>query len=158
MHIDSNDIDQLIQAHVQKPEKVYVYKAGVQGNTVNDQLAFKATWSWWAFLGGWAFFLYRKMYLQAAIFFVLSLCTTIIPFGWIILSIASGMSAFYFYAQKFQKDLLIAQYGQKPIEDVNQTLQYLGGYHSWVTVVAIIYYGFIALFAVPVLLATLAIN
>lgn len=158
MQIEHTQLEALLDAHIQKPQKVFVYKPNVEANLVNSQVVFKPTWSWWAFFGGWAFFLYRKMYLMAAVFFLLGFVATLIPLGNLILAIVSGVSGFYFYTKKFYEDLQIAQYGQRPIEEVKQTLKYLGGYHTWVVVLAVIYYLFWAIFALPIILATLAIQ
>lgn len=158
MHIEQKDMEILLESHIQKPEKVFVYKPNVEANIVNNEVVFKPTWSWWAFFGGWAFFLYRKMYLMAAVFFLMGFVVAMIPLGNILLSIVSGVSGFYFYTKKFKEDLQIAQYEQRPIEEVKQTMHYLGGYHSWVVVVAVIYYLLWAVFALPVILATLAIQ
>lgn len=158
MKLDQHDLESLLEVHLQKPEKVFVYKPNVKSNMVNDRVVFKPTWSWWAFFGGWLFFLYRKMYVTAAIFFLLGFVAAVIPFGNVLLMIATGITGFYFYTQKFYNDLEIAEYNERPIEDVKQTLQYLGGYHSWVVVVAVIYYLFWAIFILPIMLAALAIS
>ncbi|WP_072679469.1 DUF2628 domain-containing protein [Arcobacter sp. LA11] len=136
----------LLSAHLQKENKVNIYYPRVDANLVNGKALFNATWSWWAFFGGWAFFLYRKMYLVAAIFFVLSILSNAIPFGGIILAIASGISGFYFYTIKLCDDLEKAGYETRDIEEVKKDLAKLGGYHSWVTIFAILFYAFILFF------------
>jgi len=136
----------LLSAHLQKENKVNIYYPRVDANLVNGKPSFNATWSWWAFFGGWAFFLYRKMYLAAAIFFVLSILTSTLPFGGIILGIISGISAFYFYTIKFSNDLEKSGYESRDIEEVKKDMRKLGGYHSWVTVLAILFYGLILFF------------
>lgn len=146
MKIDDN-LNQILESHLLKPEKVEVYKNGVIKNNINDVVSFKATWSWWAFLTTWAFFLYRKMYLQAGIFFVLSVFSYMIPFGNFVIGIICGISAMYFYTKKLDNDLKIAGYENKPLEEVRTTLSMLGGYNSWVIWVAAIFYTLVFIWA-----------
>lgn len=134
------NLKELLSAHLQKEDKVYVYLPRVEENLVNDKPKFNFTWSWWAFFMTWAFFLYRKMYLMAIIFFILNLALTAIPFGGLIISIISGASAFYFYTTKFYGDLQQCDYQNRSREEVSKDLAKLGGYHSWVTFFAIIFY------------------
>jgi hypothetical protein len=132
MEIKEEELSELLGSHLQKSEKVNVYKPRVKANMVNGVPVFKATWSWWAFWGGSAFFLYRKMYLMAGIFFVLSLIGSVVPLAGLVIAIGAGVSGFYLYTKKFNDDLQIAGYGKKDIEDVKLQLQQLGGYNSWV--------------------------
>lgn len=134
------DLKELLNAHLQKDSKTYVYLPRVESNLINDKPNFNLTWSWWAFFMTWAFFLYRKMYLTAFAFFVLSILSTTIQFGGLILSIVAGATAFYFYTTKFYSDLIKADYQNRNIEEVKTDLMKLGGYHSWVTFLAVIVY------------------
>ena len=132
MEIKKNELDELLEAHLQKPEKVLVYKNGVKANIKDGVPTFRITWSWWAFFGTWMFFLYRKMYVEAAVFFGISLLSYFIPFLSLIVAIASGISAFFFYTKKFTKDLQTAGYEKKSLSEVEYSLQTLGGYNTWV--------------------------
>lgn len=143
---DYYELRDLLSVHLQKESKVNVYYPRVDSNLINDKPSFNATWSWWAFFGGWAFFLYRKMYLAAGIFFILSILSSAIPFGGLILGIISGTSAFYFYTVKFYNDLEKSGYKQREKEAVKKDLSKLGGYHSWVTILAILFYGILLFF------------
>lgn len=145
MDLDNNHLDELLESHLQKEQKVSVYKPRVEANLVNGHPAFKATWSWWAFFGTWAFFLYRKMYLVAVLFFFATVLTAFIPFSTIIIMIISGMSAFYFYTKKLNSDLDIAGVKDKPLHEVKDNLSKLGGYNSWVVWVAVIFYTLVML-------------
>lgn len=138
MKIDSRDLDVLLEAHLQKPEKVAVYKPRVEANMVNGVAVFKATWSWWAFFATWAYFLYRKMYIEAGVLFILNVISSFIPGFFFIIMIFSGVSAFYFYTKKFLRDLQIAEYGSRPIDEVCEKLKVLGGYNSWVVWVSVL--------------------
>lgn len=140
MDLNNSQLNDLLETHLQKEQKVEVYQPRVEANLVNGHPAFKATWSWWAFFGTWAFFLYRKMYLVAALFFLATVVTAFIPFSTIIIMIISGMSAFYFYTKKLNTDLDIAGINDKPLHEVKDNLSKLGGYNSWVVWVAVIFY------------------
>ena len=128
--------------------KLYFWCIKSGANLVNGNPTFNTTWSWWGFFGGWAFFLYRKMYLMAGIFFILSILSALIPFGGLILAIITGVSAFYFYTVKLHNDLTTAGYEHRDIELVKEDLRKLGGYNSWVVFVAIIFYTFMILFTI----------
>lgn len=147
-NLDHYNLKELLSAHLQTEKKVDIYFPNVYANLVNGNPTFKATWSWWGFIGGWAFFLYRRMYLMAGVFFILSLLSTAIPFGGIILAIISGVSAFYFYTVKFHDDLLKAGFNQKDINSVKEDLGKLGGYNTWVVILALFFYAFMILFAI----------
>ncbi|MBS9782347.1 MAG: DUF2628 domain-containing protein [Arcobacter sp.] len=138
MEFKENELDEILRAHLQKDEKVDIYKPRVLSNIVNGVVNFKATWSWWAFFGTWGFFLYRKMYLQAAVFLLLSILLQSFGAVGLILMVISGVSAFYFYTKKLEKDLQIAGYNQREFSQVLESLKNLGGYHSWVIWVAVI--------------------
>jgi hypothetical protein len=141
MKIKDDEIDALLDAHLQKEEKIAIYKPRVKANILNGNPIFQATWSWWAFFGGCAFFLYRKMYMLAGIFLILTvLIGTILPGGELLISIIAGVTGFHFYTKKFYSDLSTAQYGQKDLSEVKQDLRKLGGYHSWVIWVTILSY------------------
>ena len=155
MQIQKEDFNDILSSHLQKEEKISLYERGVILNTINDTAVFRTTWSWWGFFAGWAFFLYRKMYLQAALFFIASVVATAIPFLGIAVAIISGMSAYFFYTKKLHKDLEIAGYKSKDFNEVKSTLEKLGGYNKWVIYLAIAFYGFfILLFLVSAIIAT----
>lgn len=148
-----SNLREILSAHLQKENKVDVYQSRVDANLINQKATFQVTWSWWGFFGGWAFFLYRKMYLVAAIFFVLSLLTASIPFGGLILAIITGTTAFYFYTKKLTNDLESVDYKNRDIQEVTHDLRKLGGYNSWVVIVAVIYYALMFIFFLPITLA-----
>lgn len=56
MEFENNDLDEILLAHLQKEEKVSIYKTNVLKNIINGFVNFKATWSWWAFFGKRVYF------------------------------------------------------------------------------------------------------
>jgi len=138
VEIREEDFDELLEAHLQKPEKVEIYKPRVKANIIEGEAKFRATWSWWAFGATWLFFLYRKMYLEAGVFFLLSIIGSREPLFTPVIMILAGVSAYYFYSKKFLKDLEIAKYGERSLDDVKESLKLLGGYNTWVIWVAVV--------------------
>lgn len=91
---------------------------------------FSATWHWPAFFVPPWWFLYRKMYLWAAIAFIV----TVIPQTWLIGAIAGGISGNWLYYRKMKEDFkAIAK-----VKDKKFALQQMGGVHGWVPWVAVI--------------------
>ncbi|PSM53255.1 DUF2628 domain-containing protein [Campylobacter blaseri] len=63
-----------LEIYLQTPKKLEIYAESFEkffeaGNC--NEIKFKATWSCWAFFGGYFFFLYRKDYKKALIFSVI---------------------------------------------------------------------------------------
>lgn len=88
---------------------------------------FTPTWVWPAFLTGFWWFLYRKLYLAAAVLFVCGL----VPYVNIVTWIGAPIAAKYLYYKSFRKqyDALRARH---PESDIRHQLQELGGTHPWV--------------------------
>lgn len=104
------------------PEKVEIYAQSCEKFFIagaKQGLKFSATWSWWAFLAGFWFFLYRKDYLVA-------LCAFIFFFPFTILLGIFGkysiMKRFVTYLNSENDAILIAN----------------GGKNSWVIPIIII--------------------
>lgn len=94
-----------------------------------DQVAgaFRASWNWAAFGFGFLWFLYRKMYLWAALFFVLGLSLHVA----LLAMVAAGILANYLYhrrARACAERLRLAFPGQ----DLAERLALVGGVHRWV--------------------------
>jgi hypothetical protein len=94
---------------------------------------FSATWHWPAFLVGFWWLLYRKMYLWALGYFIM----LIIPYAniaaWITLAI-SGNYLYYRYVKGEIQRVKMLQ----PSGDILKILSGLGGVNKWVPVVGII--------------------
>ena len=130
--------DRMLAAFVGKPEKFAFYKRAFSNYNVNGVERFKWIWSWWAFLGNWAFLVYRKVYLWAAIFFILNLIPYINVISWIVL----GGTGIYFVYQRYKKlKSEIENMTQDEDERLKMMIE-LGGYNSWIAWVAGILIGF----------------
>lgn len=71
--------DQLFAAFVGSAEKQSYYGRQLVRFTESGALQYRNSWSWWAFGTGWFFLLYRKLYVEAAVSFVL--CVLFVYFG-----------------------------------------------------------------------------
>lgn len=95
--------------------------------------AFSATWNWAAFLGGFGWMLYRKMYMWAIIAFVLFL----IPYLGLAAGIAFGAVANYLYYEHAKKKILDIR-TIHPSGDISVILSHIGGVNKWVPTAATI--------------------
>lgn len=98
---------------------------------VNGSDKFVRTWNWGAFIGGPWWFLYRKMHVWAAIYFVLALPFFVfIPFLGLIPMAGLGMTGnyvYYRYAKKKIEEVKLMH----PVRDITPDLQAIGGIHKW---------------------------
>ncbi len=70
-----NDYDvKMLDAYIQKPQKLEYYKNAFE-NIDNGKIW---NWSWWSFFFGSLFLLYRKAYLGAFAFFILSISVVVL--------------------------------------------------------------------------------
>ena len=100
--------------------------------TVAGRESFTATWNWSAFGFPFVWMLYRKMYLMAALTFII-FC---VPGINVILHIAVGMAGNYLYFQHAKEKISEAR-GRLAPQDLYPALQQIGGVHSWAITVGI---------------------
>jgi len=124
--------EEMLKAFVGKQEKYEWYKKSFAKFDINGIPNMKWNWSWWSFLGGSAFLLYRKAYLAALIVFVISIITSMIPIvGLILAIIVGGYGTYFIYKRYIEKKLEI----ESKIPSDNErilAMQKIGGYHQWV--------------------------
>lgn len=84
------ELQELIGHYCQKPEKTRLFMGAFEKMLINGQLVFKPTWSWWAFFFSWAYFLYRKLYLWAGVFFVANLIAGMVGLNVLDFTMGSG--------------------------------------------------------------------
>ncbi len=94
---------------------------------------FTMTWNWSTFCFTFFWMLYRKMYIQAAITFVIFW----LPGINIILHIVAGVVGNYLY-YKHAKDKIIEIRAIQPPQTLYTVLQEVGGVHGWVIPVGVI--------------------
>jgi hypothetical protein len=94
---------------------------------------FSATWHWPAFLVGFWWLLYRKMYLWALGYFILLIIPYVNIAAWITLAV-SGNYLYYRHAKSEIERVKTLQ----PSGDILKILSGLGGVNKWVPVAGII--------------------
>jgi len=101
--------------------------------SVNGFDRFSATWHWPAFLVGFWWLLYRKMYLWAFVYFILLM----IPYANVVAWISLPILGNYLY-YKYAKRKILSVKTLQPSGDIFKTLLEIGGINKWVPVVGII--------------------
>lgn len=94
---------------------------------------YSATWHWPAFIVGFWWLLYRKMYRWAFVYFILMFIPYANVAAWITLAISGN----YFYF-RYAKDKILRVKTLQPSGDILKILSELGGVNKWVPVVGIV--------------------
>ncbi|HEY5996518.1 MAG TPA: hypothetical protein VIU29_05820 [Candidatus Deferrimicrobiaceae bacterium] len=109
------------------------YKERFRRFNVGGVETFAPTWNWAAFFGNFWWMLYRKLYLWALAWFLL----TFIPFFGFAFWVASGLAGNYLYWRHASSRVREARSATPP-ERLPAVLTELGGVNEWVIPVAII--------------------
>lgn len=119
--------------YLKTPEKVELYAKAAEkffekGN--KESIAFKATWSWWAFFGECWFFFFRKEYLVGAILFAIGVVISLFTH-----LITPNASNFVFlpmiFCAVFAKYKVIKNFEAALDRDSDEALELLGGKNAW---------------------------
>ena len=105
---DGAKLREKLAIYLQTPEKVELYAQAAEamfkrGN--GEKIEFVATWSWWAFFCYALFFIYRKRYLAAFLFFL----SVFVPIVNVVVFIYACIGAKYLVIKDFEKRLDLAQ-------------------------------------------------
>jgi len=95
---------------------------------------FSLTWNWAAFLGGFGWLLYRKMYLWSLIAFIIAF----VPYFGLAAWISLGAVANYLYYQQAKRKILEMK-ALHPSTDISVALSHIGGVNRWVPVAATVF-------------------
>jgi len=137
----------MLEAYIgtpEKPEKVDWYEEAFR-----DLEYGKWKWSWWAFLSGYLFLLYRKQYLLSLMLLLLSIITAIIPgAGLVLVIMAGGFSVHFIRADFIEKGKLIEEKYSTSEERIDK-MREIGGKNNWVIwLSAFLAVSFISLFGI----------
>ncbi len=142
---ESSYDDAMLEAFVQKPEKFAWYKKTFAKYSQNGVEAFTWSWSWWAFFAPVWLLLYRKSYLAALGYFVAAIVFSLLPYGALLLMIISGGTVPYFIYKTY-RGMVAKVEAASPDSAVRlDTMRKIGGYHTWVVVVALIVYALVVI-------------
>ena len=125
------DESQMISAYIDKPESEEYYKNAFESFSSSGIEQFKWHWSWWAFGGGVFFLLYRKLYVEAAVFFLISMISSAVPVANIIIWIISGGVFPYFVYKRYKKGKEMVKANFKSDDEKLSALREFGGYNKW---------------------------
>ncbi len=138
----SNEYEaRMLEAFVGKPEepdKGLWYANAFAKYDVGGLDTMKWKWSWWAFMGGIFFLLYRKAYAAAGALFLISLVSGIIPFGGLVIWVLTGGFSTYFVYKVYKTKKLEIEAVQGDENKRVEMMQELGGYNQWVIWAAVI--------------------
>ncbi len=101
---------------------------------INGMDAFSLTWNWPAFLGGFGWLLYRKMYMWTILAFVFML----IPYLGLASWIALGLAANYLYYQHAKSKIFEVK-AMHQSSEISGVLSRIGGVNRWVPIAATIF-------------------
>ncbi len=128
---------EMLKAFVQKPEKYDWYRNAFAKIDANGG-KFTWVWSWWALFGGVFFYLYRKAYIPALVFFAASIVASFIPFGGLVIWIANGGVASFFVYKRYQEMKRLVEAQETTPEKRIEAMKLAGGYNTWAIVLGVI--------------------
>jgi len=148
-----DDIEQ-IKAYINKPQSQQYYIDAFEKYTTNGIDQFRWNWSWWAFGGGIFFLLYRKLYLEAAVFAVITFLSSFVPIASLIIWVISGGTLTYFVYQRYNKiKTQVEENIDDPIKQQESLIE-LGGYNNWALWIAVIINALVLLTIIGTIMST----
>ena len=129
---------QAIEAYINSEKSVDFYKEGFAKYSAAGIDQFAWHWSWWAMFGGVFYLLYRKLYLEALIYFVLFATVGMIPIAGLIMWVASGGILPYFVYKRYKKTLAQVEENLGNADEQMTALQTVGGVNQWAIWIAVI--------------------
>ncbi len=122
---------QAIEAYIGTPKTVDFYKEGFHKYSAAGVDQFAWHWSWWAMFGGVFYLLYRKLYIEALIYFLIFAFVGMIPLVGLILWVVSGGVLPYLVYKRYKK--MKAQIENNIQEESAQleALHTVGGVNKW---------------------------
>ncbi len=128
--MDANEIEK-IKAYIDKPESEDFYIDAFSAYSEGGIDQFKWKWSWWAFAGGIFFLLYRKLYVEALIFFMISAISSTVPIVSLFVWVVSGALFPYLVYLRYKKGKQLAQEKSSDLSEQLRILRTFGGYNQW---------------------------
>ncbi len=127
-----------IRAYINKEKSEQYYEEAFAKYAAAGVDQFQWHWSWWAMFGGIFYLLYRKLYLEALVYFLLFAIVGMIPFMGLIMWVASGGILPYFVYKRYKKTLAQVEENLSTKEEQLQALRTVGGVNQWAIWLAIV--------------------
>ncbi len=133
--------DRMLEAFIQKPEKVFWYKSAFSKFNINGIHKAAWVWSWWAFIGSFWYLLYRKAYMPALALFGINFIASLILslLGSLIVSILAGGYSVYYVHKTYKERKTEIEATISDTEKRIETMRLIGGYNEWVIWVSVIF-------------------
>ncbi len=120
-----------IEAYINKDKVTEFYQKGFAKYSAAGVDQFAWHWSWWAMFGGMFYLLYRKLYMEALIFFVLFAVIGMIPFAGLVAWIASGGVLPYLVYKRYKKVKAQVEMNFAEEDEQFNALREVGGFNQW---------------------------
>jgi len=134
------DQTEAIEAYIDKEKSEDFYKEAFAKYSVVGIDQFQWHWSWWAFFGGVFYLLYRKLYLEALVYFIAFATIGMIPFVGLIMWIVSGGVLPYFVYKRYKKTLAQVEDNLSNPDEQLSALRTVGGVNQWAIWVAVAFH------------------
>ncbi len=124
----------MLEAFIGKPEKTEYYRNTFAKYSVNGVDRIMWNWNYWAAFGGIFFFLYRKLYIEAGVIFLINLAaaSTLSIIGWTIIGILMGGYGSYFVYKRYNKVKLNIENSTADETKRIGAMRVYGGVNQWV--------------------------
>ena len=134
------DESQAIEAYIDKEQSQEFYKEGFEKYSATGIDQFQWHWSWWAMFGGVFYLLYRKLYMEALVYFILFAVIGMIPMVSLLMWVASGGILPYFVYKRYKKTLAQVEENIGSTDEQFSALQTVGGVNEWAIWVAVAFH------------------
>lgn len=125
------DESQAIEAYINTEKSETFYKNAFSKYSAAGVDQFQWHWSWWAMFGGVFYLLYRKLYLEALIYFILFAAVGTMPIPSLILWIVGGGVLPYFVYKRYKKTKAQVEQNLSGTQEQLGALRVVGGVNQW---------------------------
>ncbi len=120
-----------VEAYINKEKSLGFYQKAFAKYSVAGVDQFAWHWSWWAMFGGIFYLLYRKLYVEALVLFILLVTVGMIPFVGFVAWIVTGGVLPYFVYKRYKKVKAQVESNLPSESEQLNALRVVGGYNQW---------------------------
>ena len=132
------DESQMIEAYIDRKKTQQFYKDAFSKYSAAGVDQFQWQWSWWAMFGGVFYLLYRKLYLEALVYFILFAFVATMPMISLLLWVAGGGILPYFVYKRYQKTKAQVEQNLNGEQEQLKALSTVGGVNQWAVWVGVV--------------------